>query len=460
MNAKLKPAALLLAAAGVMVAGAVHAKASSDEVGKLGKTLTCTGGEKAGTASGVPEFTGKWLGTPPGIDYKPHTGQHPVDPYKDEKPLFTITAENLSKYGAHLTEGQKAMFAKYPQTYRIPVYQGHRDFRFPDFVCASAKTNAQNAVMNADGLGVDHGVKGSLPFPIPKNGIELAFNNLLPFRTFNEETIRDAANVLSDGSVVWGRAHNYSMSLLNRPEQAGQPLEGAMAQGMNVTLMPEREKGTVGVNQEPVNFGKDTRLQWTYDPGTRRVRQVPEYGFDQPMPGTSGKMTIDQDRLFNGSPIRYNWKSLGKQEIYVPANAFRLHANTVKYADLLKVGHANPDFMRYELRRVWVLEATLKEGYRHVFAKRVLFLDEDTGQALMSDYYDARNQLWQHAEVNHYYAFDANTFHAGTSFYYDLNSGGYVAYNLFQERAEAPLLNKGNLTPSMFTPQAARNAGN
>lgn len=459
MNMKMKSNMLLVLAVGLMAVEAASAKATPEEIEQLGKKYTCTGGEKAGTANGVPEFTGKWLGTPPELQYKPHTGQHPVDPYKDEKPLFSITADNLSKYAEHLTDGQKAMFAKYPKTYRIPVYQGHRDFRFPDFVCQAAKTNAQNATVDASGLSVANAVKGSLPFPFPKTGLELAFNNLFPFRTFNEETIRDAANVLADGSVVWGRAHNFSMSLLNLPQEAGKPLAGLMAQGMNKTLLPEREKGTIGVNAEPVDFDKDKRLQWTYDSGTRRVRQVPEYGFDQPMPGTSGKMTIDQDRLFNGAPVRYNWKSLGKKEIYVPANAYRLHANTVKYADLLKQGHANPDFMRYEMRRVWVLEATLKEGYRHVFAKRVLFLDEDTGQALMSDYYDARGQLWQHAVINHYYAFDASTFHAGTSFYYDLNTGGYVAYNLFQERPQGPILNKGDMKPSMFTPEAARNAG-
>ena len=327
-------------------------------------------------------------------------------------------------------------------------------------MCDAAKKNALNATLSADNLGVDHAVKGAIPFPIPKNGLELAFNNLLPFRSFNESTIRDNANVLSDGNIAWGRTHNRSMALLNSPEEAGKPLEGKMAQGMNITILPEREKGIVGVNQEPVHFGKDKRLAWSYDPGTRRVRQVPEYGFDQPMAGTGGKMTIDQDRLFNGAPLRYDWKSLGKKEIYVPANTYRLHGNDVKYADLLKPGHANPDFMRYELRRVWVLEATLKEGFRHVFGKRVLFLDEDTGQALMSDYYDARGQLWQHGVMNHYYAYDANTFHAGTSFFYDLNSGGYVAYNMTQERPLASVLNKGDQTPAMFTPEAARNAGN
>ena len=440
--------------------GVAWAKATPDEVAKLGNTLTCTGGEKAGTASGVPEFTGKWLGTPAGIKYESHAGQHPVDPYASEKPVFVISAENLGKYAERLTDGQKAMFAKYPKTFRIPVYTGHRDFRYPDFVCASAKKNAENATMNADGLGVSNAVKGAMPFPLPKNGLELVFNNLLPFRSSTELTLRDSANVLPDGSIVWGRAENRSMSLLNQPDVAGQPLTGAMAQGMNITKLPEREKGGVSVSLEPVDFGKDKRLGWSYDPGTRRVRQIPEYGFDQPMAGTGGKMTIDSDRLFNGSPERYNWKMVGKREIYVPANAYKVHGKGVKYADLIKPNHANPDFLRYELRRVWVLEASLKEGYRHLFSKRVLFLDEDTGQALVSDYYDGRGQLWQHAFINHYYAFDANAWHAGTSFYHDLNSGGYLAYNLFQERELGPVLNKNDMTPAMFTPQAARTVGN
>lgn len=460
MTVKVDGRWLLVCALGALTTGAAWAKATPQEVAALGQTLTCTGGEKAGTASGVPAFTGKWYGTPPGINYQPHTGQHPVDPYADEKPLFVITAQNMAQYAQHLTEGQKGMFARYPQTFRVPVYQGHRDFRYSDATCAAAKTNAQEAEVKADGLGVQGAVIGAMPFPIPKTGLELAFNNLLPSRAYTEHTLRDNGIVFSDGRVVFGRADNKAFSRVQDVKAYGQPLVGVMSQTLNLTMLPEREKGAVSVITEPVDFGKDKRLGWSYDPGTRRVRQLPEYGFDQPLAGTGGKMTIDSDRLFNGSPERYNWKSLGKQEIYVPANAYKIHANTVKYADLLKPGHANPDFMRYELRRVWVLEATLKDNFRHVYGKRVLFLDEDTGQAVMSDFYDARGKLWQHGFINYYYAFDAGIWHSGTSFYHDMNAGSYMAYNLFQERPLGPVLNKGDMDASMFTPQAARNAGN
>jgi hypothetical protein len=115
--------------------------------------------------------------------------------------------------------------------------------------------------------------------------------------------------------------------------------------------------------------------------------------------------------------------------------------------------------MRYELRRVWVLEGTLKKGYRHLYGKRVLFLDEDTWQAVMSDFYDTRGKLWQWAYINYYYAFDMQAWQAGSSFYHDLNSGGYVGYNLFQEREKGPIINDGSLKREMFTPEAARTIG-
>lgn len=450
-----------VAAVALALAAPAWAKVPAAEAERLGKDLTCVGAERAANKDGsIPEFSGKWLGTPPGVQYTPNVGQHPVDPYKDDKPLFTITAQNQAQYADKLTDGQKAMFAKYPQTFRLPVYQSRRDFRYPDFVCANARKNAVTAEVGERGLSTKGAVKGAVPFPIPKDGLEVLWNHTLPYRAFSDITLRDYANVASNGSIAWGRARNVSYGFNNDPKDAGKPQEGVQAYNMSFTLLPERDKGTVSISQEPLDFGKEKRLAWNYDPGTRRVRQLPEFGFDQPLAFTGGKMTIDSDRLFNGTPERYNWKLVGKREAYIPANGYKVHANTVKYADLVKPGHANPDFIRYELRRVWVLEGTLKEGFRHVYGKRVLFIDEDTWHAVMSDYYDTRGQLWQWGFINYYYAFDMQSWNAGTSFYHDLNSGGYIAYNLFNEREKGPVLNAGGLTPQMFTPEAARAAGN
>ena len=263
-----------------LLVSSAYAKVTEEEAAKLGKSLTCVGAEKAGTASGVPEYTGKWLGTPPGVNYPLHVGKHPIDPYADEKPIAMITAENMAKYADKLTDGQKGMFKIYPKTYRMPVYTGHRDFRYPDFVCDAAKKNALESEMNPDGLGVKS-VKGSMPFPIPKTGLELTFNNLLPFRAFTEHTNRDNVSVLQDGTTVWSRYDNLAYAPIYTQDQAGKPMEGVMSLGMNKTLMPERDKGAVNVSQEPVDFGKQKRLgggglaQGKLPPPVWQARAVP-----------------------------------------------------------------------------------------------------------------------------------------------------------------------------------------
>jgi hypothetical protein len=100
--------------------------------------------------------------------------------------------------------------------------------------------------------------------------------------------------------------------------------------------------------------------------------------------------------MFNGSPERYDWKIVGKREMYIPWNAFATNQADVKIEDLIKhKGHVNTDPMRFELQRVWVLEATLKPGFRHQYAKRVFYIQEDTWGSALSDQYDGRGQLWR-----------------------------------------------------------------
>lgn len=437
---------------------AVLAKVSSEEVAKLGNELTCVGAEAAGNAEGtIPPYTGKWLGTPPGVEYTPHVGQHPVDPYAGDKPKLVIDGQNWKNHTANLTVGQQAMFERYPNTFQIPVYQGRRDFRYPDKICEVMKKNAAESELIDNGFGF-YGYKGAVPFPIPDTNepMQVLANHNFPYRAYTYRTIRDVADVSSTGKISWGRQNNKGYNITNAPEEIGKPMEGVMAYGLTATVRPIRNKGSATVTSEPVNFARGNRLAWNYNPGTRRVRQLPEYGFDTPLAATSGKLTIDSDRLMNGSPERYDWHLLGKKEIYIPANTYKIHASTVKYENLLKVGHANPDYMRYELRRVWVLEGRLKDGYRHKYGRRTLYIDEDTWHGVMSDFYDTRDELVQHAFINYYYAFDMSAWQAGSSFYHDLTTGGYVGYNLFQEREKGPIINEGGFTKEMFTPAALR----
>jgi hypothetical protein len=299
-----------------------------------------------------------------------------------------------------------------------------------------------------------------VPFPIPEqsNALQVLANHTFPYRPYSTFVIRDIADINSSGKVSWGRVTNSSLTLISHPDEIGKPMKAddIMAYTLTATKLPIRKKGSATVSSEPVNFAQGTRLAWTYNPGTRRVRQLPEYGFDTPISGTSGKLTIDSDRLMNGSPERYNWEVLGKKEIYIPANSYKVHSPEIKYADLLTPGHAKPEFMRYELRRVWVLEGVLKDDYRHRYGRRTMYIDEDTWHGVIADYYDTRDTLVQHAFINYYYAFDASAWEAGTSFYHDLTTGGYVAYNLFQERKKGPVVNANDLSKDNFTPAALR----
>ena len=112
----------------------------AEEVAQLGSSLTCAGAEKAGNKDGVAAYTGKWLGAPAGIS---GTAEPTQDPYADEKPLYTISAQNAAQYAPFLSPGQLAMFKKYA-SYKMPVYPSHRDFRYPDWVCERTKENAKN----------------------------------------------------------------------------------------------------------------------------------------------------------------------------------------------------------------------------------------------------------------------------------------------------------------------------
>ncbi|PSL10854.1 uncharacterized protein DUF1329 [Marinobacterium halophilum] len=450
----------IAASVALTLSATAYAKVSPEEAAKLGNELTCMGGVAAANEAGtIPPFSGKWLGTPPNIEYTPNVGQHPVNPYSDDKPLFQINGKNWEEYKDNLTEGQISLLKRFPDTYRIPVYEGRRDFRYPDEICELAKKNALEAESIDGGMGFK-GYMGPIPFPIPNGeykAMQVLANHNYPYRAFTEVMeVRDLADVNSSGNITWGQTQNNTLNVITLPDQIGKPVGDIMAYSFTGTLLPTRDKGKRSLSVEPMNFTKGQRLAWAYNPGTRRVRQLPEFGFDTPAAGTSGKITIDQDRLMNGSPERYNWEVQGKREIYIPANAYSLHEEAVSYDELLTANHPNPDLMRYELRRVWVLEGTLKETHRHKYGKRVMFLDEDTWHSVMSDYYDTRGELMMHALLNYYYAFDMKAWHAGTSFYHDLNTGGYVAYNLFQDLEKGPILNAGGLKPEMYTPAALR----
>ncbi len=441
----------------VLAAGAATAKVTPEQAAELnGPRLTCMGAERAGSASGVAEYSGRWYKTWPGQS-KPH-GFEP-GPYADEKPLFTITAQNMAQHADKLTEGQRALLTKFPDSYRMNVYPSHRDFRFADWVCDVVKKNALEAEVIHDGLGIT-GTSGGHPFAFPQNGLEAVWNIINPHRAWTEKAVCDIADVYANGAIAWGRNKFMTMNPGNNPvpNQRGSFQDKVSGYFYTGYQLPERDKGFLAVGYQPNDFSKDATQSWQYMPGLRRVRQAPEVCCDYPVP-PAGLRTVDDDYVFNGSPERYTWKLVGKKEIYVPYHNFKFNDPAVKYKDLITPNTPNPEYIRYELHRVWVVEGTLKDGMRHIYKKRLLYADEDTWLALWADNFDNRDQLWRIAFVMYFYSQESGTFHRGASLYHDLTSGAYEAGYMVNERGDDWWRINTPLTPDLFSPQAAARGG-
>jgi hypothetical protein len=456
---KLKTAGMscLLALGVGLVPNPASAKVPPEQAAQLGgDRYTCVGAEKAGTASGVAAFSGKWLDSWPEMKSK---GGYDPGPYADEAPLFTITAQNAAQYADKLTEGQKALFKRYPESFRMNVYPSHRDFRVPDWVCEVAKKNAASAELVHEGLGTN-GETGAIAFPFPQSGQEAVWNMILPYRAWNETAIYDIADVYGNGSIAWGRQRLRTLSLFDDPNKRSTAQDQISSYFYNEEFLPPRDKGAIGLGWQPNDFHNDRTQTWQYNPGTRRVRQSPEVGFDYPIP-PAGLRTIDDDYLFQGNPERFEWKIVGKKEFYVPYNNFRSNDPAIKYSDFIKPNTVNPDYQRYELHRVWVVEAQRKPEYRHIYKKKVLYVDEDTWLSLWSEAYDNRDQVWRTAFIDYHYSAECECYHRGVSIYHDLTAGAYEATYLVNEVGPGNWwkLNDPANVPDLYSPKAAATAG-
>jgi hypothetical protein len=137
------------------------------------------------------------------------------------------------------------------------------------------------------------------------------------------------------------------------------------------------------------------RQAWQYLPGQRRVRKAPTLGYDTPSDVNSGMEYYDESYIFLGDLDRYDWKLVGKKELYIPYNNNKFLQKDVSIDKQLMPHHINPDSTRWELHRVWVVEANLAPGKRHVVPKRRYYLDEDTWGAVLADGWDGQGQLWR-----------------------------------------------------------------
>lgn len=407
-------------------------EAEAAQLGVIGTPLTPMGAIRAGNEAGtIPEWTSTPEALPPG--YKP--GGPYVDPYAADKRLFTITAANVEQYKAFLTPGQLAMFARYPDTYVMHVYPSRRSARFPDFVNERTLKTARSALLCGerclDPSSIADG--GGIPFPIPKDGLEVVFNSNFSWQsTWSVKgsvivTTPDGRYYLTGQDLLWAKV--YWLTEAEKPKGAFFERDGGPAWCFyGETVSPPRAAGVIA---NGCAFMKDLQAQaYQYLPGQRRVRRAPEIGFyDQPSANTDGIIT-DQSRegyYMSGSEEWFDHKLNGRKELFIPYNNYRLMDLSLKPDDIIHPGHINPEHVRYELHRVWEVDSHIRKGFRNIMPHQTMWYDEDSWQNALAIRYDQDDNIWSVQERPLVYFYDSQVTFEVATLAYDLPSARYAS---------------------------------
>ncbi|MBI2515575.1 MAG: DUF1329 domain-containing protein [Opitutae bacterium] len=450
MKSGIRP--LLTGSALIALVVGLQAGISPADADRLGKDLTPLGGEKAGNADGsIPAWDGGITTPPAGYT----VGMHHPDPFASEQPLFTISAANADKYADKLSAGHLALMKAYPD-YVMPVYASHRTASNPQRIYDATKQYATTAHLTEGGNGIAGAVVGA-PFPIPQSGLEVIWNHLTRYRGIAAVRYLGQAAPQRDGSYTMVQFEDEFLFNYTREGIQEKDLDNTLIFFKQAVTEPARLAGSILVVHETMDQVKEPRRAWIYNTGQRRVRRAPNVAYDNPGTAADGMRTSDQFDMLNGAPDRYDWKLIGKREMYVPYNSYKLHSDKLKNSDILKPLHINQDLTRYELHRVWVVDATLKPGASHVYSRRTFYVDEDSWQILAVDQYDGRGQLWRVSEAHCISYYDALTFWSTLEVHTDLIAGRYLAIGLDNQNKMYDFTLKRS--PQDYTPSALRQEG-
>ena len=321
--------------------------------------------------------------------------------------------------------------------------------------------NALTAKLANNGNGVIDAY-GGIPFPIVKNGLEAIWNHILRWRAYYGVRKTAAASVQRNGDYT---------KIVTKEEILFNYYTTVNAKNLGNTIFyylssikaPARLAGGVLLVHETLNQsthdGGQPRKAWSYNTGRRNVRRAPSVGFDSPVASAEGLYTVDEIDIYNGSPERYNWNLLGKKEVYIPYNNYLLDSDQLKYDSILQKGHINPAFTRYELHRVWVVEATLKGGQHHIYAKRTFYIDEDSWSIVVLDQYNSKGELWRvsMSYLKNYY--DLPSTLPVLEVYHDLIARRYHAKGLANEEISTMDFSLAKPDKKYFLPATLRRRG-
>ncbi|HSW22259.1 MAG TPA: DUF1329 domain-containing protein [Burkholderiaceae bacterium] len=444
--------ALAAALATLLTAGLARAGVTPEEAAQLKTTLSPMGAERAGNKEGtIPA----WSGAPTVKAAITPEGRR-QDPFADEKPLFSVDAKTMAPHADRLTAGTKAMMQKYPD-FRIDVYKTHRTAIAPQAVYdATAKNATAASLVDGEAGPQPQGAYGGVPFPIPKNGAEAVWNHKLAWRGHAWYWEFHGYQLSADGKWVLAgdSANDQTMPYYAKAESADK-FGGEYWMVRSLTRGPAIRAGEAITGRLQLDESKTT--SWVYLTGQRRVRKLPNACCDTPTPFSAGITSFDEVEVFATRLDRFDWKLVGKKEMLIPYNSNRTHV-PANDADVLGSRFLNPDHVRWELHRVWVVEAALKPGQRHTSPKSRYYLDEDSWQAVLAERYDANGQVARVPFGLPTVMSDIPATAIVTWGVYDLTSGVSYVNGLLNER-RAPYKPMPAYKDAVFTPDAMAGDG-
>lgn len=394
-----------------------------------GDPLTPVGADRPGNRDNtIPAWSG-------GLARGAKSAGWMADPYSADKPLFTIAAANAAQYRSRLTPSHQALLAANPG-YVMPVYPTRRSVAYPQPIYDATQANIGKAkLLGSDAL---EGARLGFPFPRPQSGVEVMWNHRTRYRG-------DVLDAQSTQAVVQSDGRLQTLKQIERVFfRYGNVKDPGDLSKRNVLLYYLTWFGRARADvdflvlvHETANSEEDSRNIWVLPPRIKKMFRIPPVGYDQPFPGADGLMFIDMVDMYNGAFDRYVWKLTGKREIYLPYNNYRLLDGRYKAADLLRPRHPRQDVMRYELHRVWVIEAVERQGKRHSFGKRVFYVDEDSWNVVLVENYDREGRPWRFQEGHLLAFYDAQFANTAPVFTYDLKDGRYFA-NRLNDKDPAP----------------------
>jgi hypothetical protein len=361
----------------------------------LKTTLTPMGAERAGNEDGsIPAWTGGLVSAQLGPDTSAF-----IRLFADEQPLYTVSASNMAQYAGLLTPATQAQILKFGLT--VKVYPTHRTAAAPQYVYDNTAKNAAHAQLDPRGgrFGFT-GAYGGVPFPIIDTsdplagGAQLIWNHLTGWLGYSNRSTFNPGCVMINGQLIMvGGLKSCSIYPYYDPNGSLESFDGYYSKAHYWYIAPGSAEGQEDLVWHTTNVNVVPDITWTVLNGQGRVRKAPNMSFDSPNPNSNGIASIDESSCFYGNPSQYDWKFIEKKEMLVPYNCNEMIFHPLQ--ENLLPHFPNPDIVRWEKHRVWVVEATLHPGIHNVNSKRRLYIDEDSWFTLLGEGYDGSGELWK-----------------------------------------------------------------